>query len=79
LLEMARDASCETLKMNLERIYTRLRWLLLNVGTMVPDGSNNVARDDLELMLNGDPSTPRGKPAVITFEGNYYLTDRITQ
>jgi hypothetical protein len=65
------------LKTNLERIYTRLRWLLLNAGTAIPPEVEPSNLRDLDFMLNGDPSTPSGRPAVITFEDNYYLTDRI--
>ena len=73
------DATCDQLKDKLEEVYTRLRWLLLNVGTIIPATENRDALRDLNLMLNGDPSTLSGKPAIIENQGDYYLTDRIMQ
>ena len=69
------DATCDELKDKLEKIYTRLRWLLLNVGQDVSANPNSSAREDMQRMLEGDPDI-NDRVAIITFEGNYYLTDR---
>jgi hypothetical protein len=72
------DASCEMLKSNLEQIYTRLRWLLLNVGAKDFENVPRANLNDLGWMLRGDPMADN-KIAVIEDQGNYYLTDRIPQ